>query len=138
MLIIYSSMKKIIIIAGVAVVLVALIFGVWKWAASKKINSHQSTIEYKEISKENKQEISAWQKYKNDKYKYEISYSNDWHIFTEEADSDFSELELDRVGGAGSDCGGPGSDCGGAGSHCGGAGSHCGGAGSDCGGAGSD
>lgn len=88
--------RKIIIISIALVVLVAIVFGVWKWMVPKKITQKKNiSVEYKEPVSGNEAEVASWKEYKNDAYKYQISYPNDWHIFTEEADSDFAELKLD-------------------------------------------
>lgn len=87
--------RKIIIIAISLVVLAIVIFGVWKWMAPKKtILKKNVSVEYKEVSTETKKEIATWQKYENDVYKYQISYPNNWHIFTEEAKADFTDITL--------------------------------------------
>ena len=87
--------RKIVIIVVVLISVVAVIFGLWKWMTPKKINQQQpASIEYKEITLENKKEIADWKKYENDLYKYQISYPNDWHIFADEANLEFSELKL--------------------------------------------
>lgn len=87
--------KKIIIIVGVLVVLLAVIFGVWKFLVYKKTTQEQNiAVEYKEPTAENKAEIESWQKYENDVYKYQISYPNNWHIFVDEAKTEFAEVSL--------------------------------------------
>lgn len=87
--------RKLIVISISIVVLTVVIFGIWKWTFPKKINPQQSTpIQYKEISTETKKEISNWQKYENDAYKYQISYPSSWHIFTDEAKAEFTESSL--------------------------------------------
>lgn len=92
----FMKNKKIIIIAGVLVFLLAVIFGVWKFSASKKTTQEQNiAVEYKEPTAENKAEIESWQKYENDLYKYQISYPNDWHIFNDEAKDDFTDVTLE-------------------------------------------
>ncbi|MFZ2154342.1 MAG: hypothetical protein WAV16_03880 [Candidatus Moraniibacteriota bacterium] len=91
--------NKIIIIAGVVIVLVAVIFGVWKLVLPKKVTKQSSTAnQYKEVSVESKKEIATWKKYKNDRYKYQISYPNNWYIFEDEANSDFAEVNLGENG----------------------------------------
>jgi len=78
-------------------VLIAVIFGMWKWNSPKQITPPKSTpIQYKETSLETKTEISTWQKYENDLYKYQINYPNNWHIFTEEAKADFTDVTLEN------------------------------------------
>lgn len=87
--------KKLIIISIFLVVLAAVFFGVWKWTSSKKIIPKKNvSVEYKEISPETKKEITNWQRYENDVYKYQISYPNNWHIFTDEAKTDFTDVTL--------------------------------------------
>ncbi|NCA93769.1 MAG: hypothetical protein EOM84_01180 [Sphingobacteriia bacterium] len=87
--------KKITIISISLVALAIIFFGVWKWSSPKKITPPKSTlIQYKETSPESKKEITAWQKYENDKYHFQINYPNNWHIFTDEAKTDLTELTL--------------------------------------------
>jgi hypothetical protein len=51
-------------------------------------------VQYKDPQAEGKEKLSSWQTYENPKYGYRVRYPADWHIFSDEAESDFSEREL--------------------------------------------
>ena len=89
--------KKIIIISISVIVLIIVALGIWKMLhIQKPIAKKSIPVEYKELSQEDKKSTTDWKIYKNEKFNYQMSYPNDWHIFDGEANADFTELILDE------------------------------------------
>ena len=86
--------KKIVIIG--IIVLVLLLFGIWKKFLVKNNFKQQPTVavEYKNPKAENADAYAQWQAYDNKKYAYQMKYPADWHIFSDDAEADFSDQTL--------------------------------------------
>lgn len=92
------SRKKIAFFVGVGIILLAvLVLVILKTVQSQKnIQTKTTEIEYKNPKTESGQEYSEWKIYENKKYGYSLKYPADWNIFSDEGESDFSEINLEE------------------------------------------
>lgn len=87
--------KKLIIISLGVIVLGCVIFGVWKWSSMRKAKQPQAVaVQYKDPKVENVEAYAQWPTYDNKKYNYQLKYPTDWHVFSDEAEADFTDQSL--------------------------------------------
>lgn len=92
----FSKKRIALLIVGAVVFVPLLIWGGLEMAKIRKPSQNQrEVVQYKDPVLSDDQEESIWTTYRNEKYAYQIKYPADWHIFTEEADTDFFAMRSD-------------------------------------------
>ena len=91
-----TKKKKIILIVVGTIVLILIIFGIWKKFSVKNNPKEQSAVavEYKDPKSGNADAYSSWQTYDNKKYAFQMKYPVDWHVFADDAEADLTEQLL--------------------------------------------
>jgi uncharacterized protein YxeA len=91
--------KKIIIQIIVAIILLFLIFSLIRNHTNQKTKQQiiqQYSQDYKDPNSTEQQASSDWQNYQNTKIGYSIKYHQDWHIFTDDADTELKDINLEN------------------------------------------
>jgi hypothetical protein len=88
--------KNLAILGLLCAALVLLVARQWRLLGSRKqLSSQPASIEYKDPGTDETATTAQWQSYDNGPYGYEVRYPADWHVFTDEAETDLTETALD-------------------------------------------
>jgi hypothetical protein len=88
--------RTLVIFLAISILIVIIIIG--KPTRRKFLQfqtQNTETVQYKDSQSFNAQETSQWLTYQNNTYNLQIQYPADWHVFIDEAEADFADLELD-------------------------------------------